>query len=479
MKRIMKLFLFRSGFILLSILILTSMPVQALEMKAGTAKGVIIPEDWETNYRISVMGSPLKDVQHDIHARVLTLYDGGSRMAIVTYDLNCLDVATPILRVRCRDELGIDPAYLVLMGTHNHAAPIQIVPDNFDYGRWLADRIFDLIKEAIDNERGPVKVMFGTGDGDMLRSDIRYPGVYGLRGRPIDEEIQVLKVMQGDEVTALLFNQATHPLQASFSKIEVGHPGYAMDEIEARMPGTLAMYAAACGADQFSRKGLVVIASKGTVKKVGAKLAEKVMEISEGPMVDVTGPLSSRLDVISLPLGPPLSQEEALELVRKEKIPTDIGFVPYPHPDRWSNWVRSLIRHYEEGIPFPKRTTDRVCTDDAFLVRELDVPREFPCIYEETIAARIGPMVFVAIQGEVCAPIGKRIKDEFRDDMPIMLFAYMGEHNLYIPTRELVGAQAYQYKVIQIQYASPVPWAEGVEDEMVEGVIKIIDAVIE
>ena len=86
----------------------------------------------------------------------------------------------------------------------------------------------------------------------------------------------------------------------------------------------------------------------------------------------------------------------------------------------------------------------------------------------------IGPLCFVAMQGEVCAPIGMRIKDAFRRQMPLFLGSYMGEHNLYIPTRELVRLDAYQAQVIRTQYASPVGWAPEVEDEMVEGVCKVV-----
>jgi len=132
--------------------------------------------------------------------------------------------------------------------------------------------------------------------------------------------------------------------------------------------------------------------------------------------------------------------------------------------------VRSLLRHYKENIPFPTKTTDMVCTDDAFLVEAYDTPREFPCRYEEAIVSRIGPLVVAAMQGEVCAPIGMRLKDAFRYETPIMAFGYMGEHNLYIPTREIVRLGLYQAQVIQIQYASPVGWAPTVEDEMVGAV---------
>ncbi len=48
----------------------------------------------------------------------------------------------------------------------------------------------------------------------------------------------------------------------------------------------------------------------------------------------------------------------------------------------------------------------------------------------------------------------------------------MGEHNLYIPTRELVRQDAYQAWVIRIQYACPAGWDPSVEDEMVANVVE-------
>jgi hypothetical protein len=432
------------------------------EMKAGCAKVVITPEQ---PGRIGVMGKPLEaGVEHDIYARALTLFDGKNRLVIVTYDLNCLDVATPILRKRLRDELKLDPAYFVPMGTHNHAAPIQIVPGNFDYGRELANKIFNLIQEAIANESGPVEVKFGSGYGYYLT-------VMGKA--PIDYEVQVLLVNAVDGPMAVLFNQPTHPLQASDTRIDVGHPGYAVDEVEKRTGCRQAMYADAAGGNQFPGGGNIASPMKGSpeeVRAMGTRVADVVCGVLGGPMQDVTGEIKSRLDYISLPLAEPMPYKEIKKLMEKENVPKDIGFVPYPRENRETNWMRALIKHYEENIPFPKMTSDMVCTDDAFLVRKLDEPRDFPCKYEESITATIGPLVFVAMQGEVCAPIGSRIKDAFRRKMPIMVSAYMGEHNLYIPTRDIVRIKTYQARVLQSQYASPVSWSPDVEDVMVDSV---------
>jgi neutral ceramidase len=196
-------------------------PVEAVVMKAGVAKAVITPENWKE--LTTVMGTKATHKDHDLYGRALTLSDGRHRLVIVTYDLNCLDVATPILRKRCRDELRLPPSHLILLGTHNHAAPIQIVPGNFEYGRWLADRLFALISAAVAKEQGPVDVSVRSGYGYFIRT---------VGNAPADCEIQLLKVAQNGRTLALLFNHPTHPLQSSTTRIDVGHPGYAVDFIE-------------------------------------------------------------------------------------------------------------------------------------------------------------------------------------------------------------------------------------------------------
>ena len=55
----------------------------------------------------------------------------------------------------------------------------------------------------------------------------------------------------------------------------------------------------------------------------------------------------------------------------------------------------------------------------------------------------------------------------------------MGEHNLYIPTREIVRLGLYQANVIQTQYASPVGWAPSVEREMLGGVKRMVREALE
>ena len=93
--------------------------LQSQTMTAGIAKGVITND----TSRVMVNGRMSEGTKEDIHARVLVLNDGKSRLIFVTYDLNCLDVATPILRQKVKSNLKIDSSRLILLATHNHNAP--------------------------------------------------------------------------------------------------------------------------------------------------------------------------------------------------------------------------------------------------------------------------------------------------------------------------------------------------------------------
>jgi hypothetical protein len=350
------------------------------------------------------------------------------------------------------------------LATHNHQGPIQIVAENFDYGRELAEKIFAAIREAIRNEQGPVTLLFGNGYGYFTRSQM---------SAPPDYEIQVLKAEVSRRMVAMLFNHPTHPQLGPRNMYGASHPGFAMEEIEVAIPDSTAIYADACGGNQYT------FAAEGSesltaCKARGHQLADAVLKIARGPLEEVTGPIDSRLKVLDLPLAPPIPYARALELAHG--IPLDAGFKAFPDPDRDTNWIRSLIRHYKEGIPFPTRISEYICTDEEFLVPRLDKPRKYPCRFEEVLGARVGKLTFLAIQGEPLAQIGMRIKEVLRQRGPAMVFGYFGEHNLYIPTRENVRLDLYQSQVLREQYTCPVGWSLDVEDEMIKGTLAVVGA---
>src|SRR5579872_5405139 len=303
------------------------------KMKAGTAKVDVTPDRARYDVEKQLIDPP--KAYHPVHARVLTLYDGARRLVFCTYDFNCLDYATPILRERVEKELSIPPAYLVLLATHNHQVPMQIIASNFDYGEWLAEKIFGAIQQAIAKEDGPVEMHFGFGHQ------------YGIRASGAthtDYEVQMLKVTKGAKTVALLFNHPTHPVRGPDPYYGPSHPGYAMDEIEETFPGSLALYADGCGGNQYWIP-LGMEDKLAECKRRGHELAQTAIAIARGPMQEVSGALDSQLKLVDLPLADPMPYAKALETARG--IPMDLGMVPPPAPERYHNWIRALVRHYK------------------------------------------------------------------------------------------------------------------------------------
>jgi neutral ceramidase len=387
------------------------------------------------------------------------------RMIFVNYDLNCLDVATPILRERVERELHVPPEFLVLLATHNHQGPIQIAAENFDYGRELAEKIFGAIREAITNEDGPVDLLFGSGYAYLTRAQLSYAPDY---------ELQLLKVMRRGKVAALLFNYPTHPQLGPRKMYGASHPGFAMEELESHFPGSVAIYADACGGNQYTFAPHDTTDVLAACESRGHELAEAALAVANGKLTEVTGPIESQLRLLDLPLADPVPYQRALDLARD--VPMDLGLRAFPDPSRDTNWIRQLVSHYKEGIPFPKRISEYICTDEEFLVKRLPKPRRYPCRFVEVLGARIGGLTLVAIQGEPLAQIGMRMKEVLRQRGPAMVFGYFAEHNLYIPTRENVRLDLYQAQALRVQYTCPVGWSPEVEDETLRGALAAVGA---
>jgi hypothetical protein len=443
-----------------------SQPAAFQRMNVGTARVDVTPD--KPRLCASGVSPDPPRAYAPLICRCMTLFDGKRRIAIVNYPFNALDVATPILRDRCERELGISPAYLVLLATHNHQSPIQIVKTNWDYGRELAEKMFLMIQSAIRNEEGPVDLLFGNGYGYFTRSQL---------SSPPDYEVQLLKAAVGDRTVALLFNYPTHPQRGPREMYGPSHPGFAMNELESHFPDSTAIYADACGGNQytFAPEGTTDLLAACKVR--GHELAEVVLGIVKGSLTEVTGPIEeSHLVVLDLPLDKPLPYGRALELAAS--VPMDVGFRSFPDPLRDTNWIRALVKHYKEGIPFPTKISEYVCTDDELLVTKLDDARKYPCRFEEVLGVKIGKLTFMALQGEPLAQIGMRIKEALRQRGPAMLFGYFAEHNLYIPTRENVRLDLYQARCLQEQYSCPVGWSPDVEDEMVRGSLAVVGAEI-
>ena len=136
--------------------------------------------------------------------------------------------------------------------------------------------------------------------------------------------------MRGGRVAALLFNYPTHPQLGPRKVYGASHPGFAMEELEEKVPGAVAIYADACGGNQYT------LAPEGTTdflaacKARGHQQPQAALEIANGKLEEIGGPIESRLELIDLPLDDPIPYHRALELARD--VPMKAGLRPFPDP---------------------------------------------------------------------------------------------------------------------------------------------------
>lgn len=396
-------------------------------LQAGTAKAEITPATSLPMTRRSgrLLPDPAKTFC-PLCARVLVLNDGQERLVIITHDLSSLTYTTGLLRTRLQEELGIDAHHLAPIATHNHLAPLMRLQANRPYGEWLAEKLFELVQEAIAAER-PARVRFGQGRATFARNQ--------EWRAPADHDVQLLSVEHDGGPCAFLFNYACHPSGWAVDAYGSDFAGLATSELEREVPGLAALFGQACGGDQFFITPQGCLDPLEAIRCRGKELADEVLRVWRGPMREVTGRLSSRLETLQLPLARPIAEADAARLAQEPD-----------HP----KWVDSVLDHYRAGKPFPT----------AFA--------------EEVLVARIGSLAFVALQGEVCSAIGGRIKDIVGEAQPTMVYSCMGEREIYLPSREILRVNSYQAEVVQTMGGSPCAWAAEVEDAAVSGVVRLL-----
>lgn len=146
-------------------------------MRAGAATVNITPA-----LGCSIAGSMRNHIARDVHdelqAKALVLDDGVTRIACVVCD-SCAIATEVIHRAKSliTHHTGIAAASVLVAATHTHSAPaaarlFQSTPDA-DYQRWLATRIADCVRLAL-NRLQPARAGWAVGTEQRLVFNRRY-----------------------------------------------------------------------------------------------------------------------------------------------------------------------------------------------------------------------------------------------------------------------------------------------------------------
>jgi hypothetical protein len=421
--------------------------------QAGTSKEKITPREpmWMAGY--GSRNHPSTGFLNDLWAKALVLEDEkGTRVAIVTLDLVAIgrDLADPIC-AQLESKYALSRANVALCCSHTHSGPAvghslrSLHYDQIDdhqrqlidgYAEHLQQTMVALVGRAIE-ALAPSQLSWGQGTATFAvnRRNNKEPDVPQLRatgqlGGPIDHDVPVLKITDtAGKLTAVLFGYACHATVLDGYDWSSDYPGFAQSELEERHPGCTALFFAGCGADQnpLPRR------KPELAKQYGHDLAMAV----DAALLTKFAPITGTLEV------------------GRAEVPLELAKVPT-----------------KEEIEQDAQSTDRFVAARAKLyLQRLAAGESIPATYPYPIQVwRLGSeVVWIALGGEVVVDYALRLKQQF--GVPTTWVAgYSNDVMAYIPSRRVLAEGGYEGGGAMVYYSLPSPWAESVEERIIEGV---------
>jgi hypothetical protein len=402
----------------------------AQEFRAGTARAKITPEQngWLGGY--GHRSRPAEGAAADLWSRALALEDPrGHRLVLANADIHIFTrrLHREIVDA-ARKRFGLEPADVMLIATHTHSGPA--LPEGFDpiisWGldepemrklQAAADRIrdqtLDAMARALANLR-PARLSFARGEArfGVNRRVRQGDGDYGFGANPegvADPDVPVLLVESTDgKPLAVAFTYACHNTTVrnghnGFYRYHPDYAGVAAAQIEARFPGSTAIYVTgAAGEIDPQPQGGVEQAERH-----GKTLADVVLAVLDRQgRRPVRGPLNAAYREIMLPL----------DMIPSRAKYTELSTSPVSYRRRHAH---QILAQMEAGT----------------LPKEVPLPIQVWRFGED--------LTLIALAGEVGVDYALRLKREFGADR-VWPVAYANEVPCYIPSERVLKEGGYE-----------------------------------
>jgi hypothetical protein len=432
---------------------LVALPARAGEAatwKAGAASVKITPDKlmWLSGY--GGRDKPAEGTLIDLWAKALVLEDpDGKRAALVTMDL--VGIPRDLSAAVCADitrKYKLPRESICLAVSHTHTGPVvgrNLAPMYFldagqqklveDYAAGLVGKLVDVVGSAIgklapaDLSRGNGHVTFAVNRRNNKEADVPTLREAGRLKGPVDHDAPVLCVRdKAGKVKAVVFGYACHATVLSFYQYSGDYPGYAQLALEKAHPSAVALFWAACGADQnpLPRRSVEL------AEKYGQQLARGVEDVLAEPMSPITGRLSAAYTEVDLPFA---------DLPTRDKLVEDST-----NKDRFvAARAKELLRQIKEkgslagSYPYPVQ------------------------------AWQLGDLTFVALGGEVVVDYSLRLKKELGGGRT-WVAGYTNDVMAYIPSLRVLKEGGYEGGGAMVYYGLPTVWGPKVEDVIVAAV---------
>ena len=402
--------------------------------EAGVATVDITPERSLWMGGFARRSLPSQGVALPLHAKALALRHGRGRVVLVTADLLGVTarlterVASAVRRLH-----GVERADILFNASHTHCGPVvdeqlsvayDLTPAQWDdirvYTARLEDTLVTLVGEALARLK-PTRVGYGRGEASFAANRrVAFTPV-----GPVDHAVRVLRVdAPGREPLAIVFGYACHntTLQDTFVQYHGDYAGVAQAVLEARHPGTTALFVAGCGADANPKP-------RGTIELVqshGAALADAVERVLPAT-ASVTHAVRTAYDTVELPF--------AGDEVRER-------------------WYKAL----DIDPVYLRRHA-------ALMAAAIARDGRLPASQADPVQVwTFGPdLTLVALGGEVVVDYALRLAREL-PGRQLWVAGYSNDVFGYVPSRRVLREGGYEGGDAMIYYGRPGPFTEDVEE---------------
>lgn len=435
--------------------------------KAGTARANITPTEpfWMAGF--AARTNPADGKFMDLWVKALALEDAaGHRAVIVTSDL--LGIPQNIYQrtaARLKERCGLAPEAIILSASHTHCGPVlrnalyDIYPLDDrqrelieQYSTRLGAQLVDTVERALA-DLSPARMIAGQGTTGFAvnrrnNTESEVPKLIAdgrLKG-PVDHAVPVLAVRAPDgKLKAVLCGYACHNTALALQQWCGDYAGFAQLALEKSHPGAQAMFMMGCGGDQnaLPRREL------NLGERYGQMLAAAVEEVLLTSPQPLPSELVTRMELVTLQFGAPLSREELTKLKDDPAAPT-------------RRWASRWLEHLQSGKP---------------------VPREYPFPMQ---AWRLGgKQLLLTLGGEPVVDYALKFKQEF--GLQTWVAGYCNDVMTYLPSLRVLREDmetkegkrwGYEGSYAFVVYGLPAKrWAEDVEERVTEAARRLVKQV--
>lgn len=458
----------------------------AMPFKIGAAEADITPTWPVMMAGFSSRKKPSEGYFDNLFVRAMTIDDGKNKVVYVMGDIASWDrrndprppqpagpnanpnagsrqPSEPLniiktITAQIKESEGIDPEQIIFVSSHTHSGPVL---HDARFKPMLIEKTVRCVREALGNARA-ARLFFGRGttSAGISRRGRDIKGEDHWEINPYaqhDREVVVLKAVdRAGKPIALVFNYGCHPSMMGTQMLGADFVGYTAREMKKRLGGATALFLQGSGGDSkpnnpFPGKPFLFLPNAQSTpeltRAIGVQLADDISEVLEGNMEEITGAIRCATREVKLPV---LSAWKG-----SGQRWIDAGSAPNPD-DPFSGPRRRMIR-------YAKWMLESVDENGNYMQMQ---PADIYCV-------RIGDkFIHVGMSGEICAPIGLRVKDQLRG-CNVMFTGYTGPMHGYVPGQAQITAGGYE------AFTNPhhKPYSLEAEDMLVCDAMELVEAI--